>query len=91
MLGGELPSHILKLLAVLAGRQPDPLFEQAPERVAIFIAHLQGDLLEGLLAAFQEELGFFQAQVLQVFDGGLVGGFFEAADEVAHAQAEVVG
>jgi len=48
----------------------------------------QGDLLEALLAAFQEKLGFLDTQVLQVFDGSLFGGVFKAADKIAHAQAE---
>ena len=82
--GGEAKES----LAEGGRRDADVLAEQASERVAVFVTDAGGNRVEPQPRVFQQLLGPFQAQGLEVAEGCIAGGILESPLEVAHTETK---
>src|SRR5579862_499700 len=76
-----------KSFPVCAGRNSGMPLEKSAEESYVLIAYCVADFLHHAMVAFQHALGGGDPQLLQVDQGAVSRGLFEAADEIAHAHA----
>jgi len=81
----------VKISSVCAGREPCHLLKKPTERTAVFIAHFIRAVINRHLRRFQQMLGPFGAQALQIHDRRITGGLFKTAQESSRPQADLSG
>mgnify|MGYP006278021083 FL=1 len=65
--------------------------EEPGKGAGVFVTHGPGDFRQAPVGLFQQFLGLFHAQLLEVAQGGIAGGIAEAALEGARGHMEVLG